>query len=405
MTQTLQLAEALISRASLTPDDAGCQGLLIARLAPLGFKCESIASGPANFRVTNLWAKLEGFRPLAQAGRAQHAIESIANSAIGETGVKTLVFAGHTDVVPTGPLEHWHSDPFTPSHRDGKLYGRGAADMKSSIAAMVVAVEEFLAAHPRPALSIAFLITSDEEGPGLDGTLAVCKQLSARGEVLDYCIVGEPTSASRLGDTIKNGRRGTLSGKLTVKGVQGHIAYPQLAKNPIHLFAPALAELVATRWDEGNAFFPATSWQVSNIHGGTGASNVIPGDLVVDFNFRFSTESTPESLQQRLLAIVSKHQLEYDLKWTLGGLPFLTKPGTLVEAVQSAILAETGVRTELSTTGGTSDGRFIAKICPQVIELGPVNASIHQVNEHVLVASLDPLKNIYKGVLERLAAA
>ena len=318
--------------------------------------------------------------------------------------IKTLVFAGHTDVVPTGPLEQWRSHPFTPSHCAGKLYGRGAADMKSSIAAMVVAVEEFLAAHPAPALSIAFLITSDEEGPGVDGTVVVCQQLLARGEVLDYCIVGEPTSVIHLGDMIKNGRRGTLSGKLTVKGVQGHIAYPHLAKNPIHLFAPALAELVATQWDQGNDFFPATSWQVSNIHAGTGASNVIPGDLVVDFNFRFCTESTPESLQQRLLAILSKHQLEYDLKWTLGGLPFLTTPGTLVEAVRGAILAETGLQTELSTTGGTSDGRFIAKICPQVIELGPVNASIHQINEHVLVASLDPLKNIYKGVLERLAA-
>ena len=403
MSETLKLAEALISRATVTPDDADCQSLLMARLVPLGFKCESIASGPAKLRVVNLWAKLEGFSALAQAGRAQYAIEYIANPSPDETRIKTLVFAGHTDVVPTGPLEHWHSHPFTPSHRGGKLYGRGAADMKSSIAAMVVAVEEFLAAHPRPALSIAFLITSDEEGPAIDGTVVVCEQLSKRGEVLDYCIVGEPTSVSRLGDTIKNGRRGTLSGKLTVKGVQGHIAYPQLAKNPIHLFAPALAELVATRWDEGNAFFPATSWQVSNIHGGTGASNVIPGDLVVDFNFRFSTESTPESLQQRLLAVVSRHQLEYELKWTLGGLPFLTTPGTLVEAVRGAILAETGVQTELSTTGGTSDGRFIANICPQVIELGPVNASIHQINEHVLVASLDPLKNIYKGILERLA--
>jgi len=405
MSETLKLAEALISRASVTPDDADCQSLLMDRLAPLGFKCESIASGPANLRVVNLWAKFEGFSALAQTERAQPAIESIAKPLPDETRVKTLVFAGHTDVVPTGPLEHWHSHPFTPSHRDGKLYGRGAADMKSSIAAMVVAVEEFLATHPRPALSIAFLITSDEEGPAIDGTVVVCEQLSKRGEVLDYCIVGEPTSVSRLGDTIKNGRRGTLSGKLTVKGVQGHIAYPQLAKNPIHLFAPALAELVATRWDEGNAFFPATSWQVSNIHGGTGASNVIPGELVVDFNFRFSTESTPESLQQRLLAVLSRHQLEYEIKWTLGGLPFLTTPGALVEAVRGAILAETGVQTELSTTGGTSDGRFIAKICPQVIELGPVNASIHQVNEHVLVASLDPLKNIYKGVLERLAAA
>ena len=403
MSRTLHLAEQLISRASLTPDDAGCQTLLIARLAPLGFQCETIVSGPENFRVTNLWAKFEGFSPSPHVLPSQEATKNIADLEPGQVAVKTLVFAGHTDVVPTGPLEQWHSHPFTPSHRAGKLYGRGAADMKTSIAAMVVAVEEFLAAHPRPALSLAFLITSDEEGPGLDGTVVVCQQLKARGEVLDYCIVGEPTSVKQLGDMIKNGRRGTLSGKLTVKGVQGHIAYPHLAKNPIHLFAPALAELVATRWDEGNEFFPATSWQVSNIHGGTGATNLIPGDLVVDFNFRFCTESTPEGLQQRLLAILSRHQFEYDLKWTLGGLPFLTTPGTLVDAVRGAILLETGLQTELSTTGGTSDGRFLAKVCPQVIELGPVNATIHQLNECVDVASLDPLKNIYKGVLERLA--
>ena len=404
MTRTLHLVEQLISRASATPDDAGCQELLIARLAPLGFKCETIISGPAHFRVTNLWAKFEGFVPLAQAVHGQTVIDSRVDCADAGVRAKTLVFAGHTDVVPTGPLAQWDSHPFTPSHRAGKLYGRGAADMKTSIAAMVVAVEEFLAANPEPAISIAFLITSDEEGPGLDGTLVVCKQLQARGEVLDYCIVGEPTSVKNLGDMIKNGRRGTLSGKLTVKGVQGHIAYPHLAKNPIHLFAPALAELVATQWDAGNAFFPATSWQVSNIHAGTGASNVIAGELVVDFNFRFCTESTPESLQQRLLSILSRHPFEYELKWTLGGLPFLTTPGTLVEAVRAAILAETGVQTELSTTGGTSDGRFIAKICPQVIELGPLNASIHQINEWVEVSAIDPLKNIYKGVLERLAA-
>ena len=380
MSLTLQLAEQLISRPSVTPDDADCQALLMARLAPLGFVCETIVSGPAHFRVTNLWAKFEGFSPLAPAVHAQAAIESIANTTSTDTRAKTLVFAGHTDVVPTGPLEQWHSHPFTPSHRGGQLYGRGTADMKSSLAAMVVAVEEFLAANPQPALSIAFLITSDEEGPALDGTVVVCEQLVARGEVLDYCIVGEPTSVEKLGDMVKNGRRGTLGGKLTVKGVQGHIAYPHLAKNPIHLFAPALAELVATRWDEGNDFFPATSWQVSNVHGGTGATNVIPGDLVVDFNFRFSTESTPESLQQRLLAILSRHQLEYDLKWTLGGLPFLTTPGTLVDAVRGAIQAETGLDTVLSTTGGTSDGRFIAKICPQIIEFGPINASIHKIN-------------------------
>ena len=402
MSATLRLTEQLISRPSLTPNDADCQSILIERLAPLGFKCETIVSGPENFRVTNLWAKFEGFSPLVQQVPAYTAIDSIATPV---PAVKTLVFVGHTDVVPTGPLDQWHSHPFTPSHRGGKLYGRGTADMKTSIAAMVVAIEEFLAANPEPALSIALLITSDEEGPALDGTVVVCEQLRARGEVLDYCIVGEPTSVDQLGDMIKNGRRGTLSGKLTVKGVQGHIAYPHLAKNPIHLFAPALAELVGTHWDAGNAFFPATSWQVSNIHAGTGATNVIPGDLVVDFNFRFCTESTPESLQQRLLAILSRHQFEYDLKWTLGGLPFLTPPGTLVDAVSSAIHAETGLSTELSTSGGTSDGRFISKICPQVIEFGPINATIHKINEHVLVSSLDPLKNIYKGVLERLAAA
>jgi succinyl-diaminopimelate desuccinylase len=399
MSSTLDLAEQLIARPSVTPDDAGCQAILAARLSALGFKCESIDSGPDHARVTNLWAKKEGFRPVAQSGRAQAAIETIAD----QSCLKTIVFAGHTDVVPTGPMEQWVSPPFTPSQRDGKLYGRGAADMKTSIAAMVVAVEEFLVEQPQPALSIAFLITSDEEGPALDGTVKVCEALSERGEVLDYCIVGEPTSALQLGDTIKNGRRGTLSGRLTIKGVQGHIAYPHLANNPIHRFAPALSELVATEWDRGNAFFPATSWQVSNVHGGTGATNIIPGELMVDFNFRFSTESTPESLQQRLQCVLDRHELEYDLKWTLGGLPFLTTPGALVDAVRGAIRAETSVDTALSTTGGTSDGRFIAKICPQVIEFGPVNASIHQINEWVLLASLDPLKNIYKGVLERLA--
>ncbi|MDO9113102.1 MAG: succinyl-diaminopimelate desuccinylase [Polaromonas sp.] len=396
MSSTLRLAEQLISRPSVTPDDAGCQALLAARLQALGFDCETIVSGPEHFRVTNLWAKFKGFSPVAQAGRAQAASNSIAP--------KTLVFAGHTDVVPTGPLDQWTSPPFTPSHRDGMLYGRGTADMKTSIAAMVVAVEEFLAANPQPNLSIAFLITSDEEGPSVDGTAVVVQQLKARGEVLDYCIVGEPTSVDQLGDMIKNGRRGTLSGKLTVKGVQGHIAYPHLAKNPIHDFAPALAELVATEWDKGNTFFPATSWQVSNVHGGTGASNIIPGELVVDFNFRFSTESTDHSLKTRLEAILQKHQLDYTLAWTLGGQPFLTTPGELVQAVSESIRAETGLQAELSTTGGTSDGRFIASICPQLIEFGPINASIHKIDENVLVSSLDPLKNIYKGVLERLAA-
>jgi succinyl-diaminopimelate desuccinylase len=387
MSRTLHLTEQLISRASLTPDDAGCQDLIAARLAPLGFLCETIRSGPDHFRVTNLWAK----RPGAHAKQAQPATELI-------------VFAGHTDVVPTGPLDQWHSDPFTPTHRDGKLYGRGASDMKASLAAFVVAVEEFVAAQPDTALSIGFLLTSDEEGPATDGTVIVCQALQERGERLDYCIVGEPTSVERTGDMIKNGRRGTMSGKLTVKGIQGHIAYPHLAKNPIHLVAPALADLVKVEWDQGNEFFPPTSWQISNIHGGTGASNVIPGVVEIDFNFRFSTESMPEALQSRLQTVLDQHGLDYDLVWTVGGLPFLTAPGTLVEAVTQAIRRETGIDTVLSTTGGTSDGRFIAKICPQVIELGPPNATIHKIDEHLQVADIEPLKNIYRRVLENLNA-
>ena len=385
MTRTLHLAEQLIALPSITPLDEGCLELLAQRLQPLGFVCERLDSGPADFRVSNLWAK----RPAAQSGQALSAI-------------KTIVFAGHTDVVPTGPLAQWSSDPFTPTHKDGKLYGRGASDMKTSIAAFVVAVEEFLAAYPDAPLNIAFLLTSDEEGPSVDGTKVVVEQLRARGEPLDYCIVGEPTSVERTGDMIKNGRRGTLSGKLTVRGIQGHIAYPQLARNPIHQALPALAEMAATEWDRGNAFFPPTSWQISNMHGGTGASNVIPGEVVVDFNFRFSTESTAEGLKQRVYSLLDRHSLEYDLQWTLGGQPFLTTPGDLVTAVQQAILAETGITTELSTTGGTSDGRFIAQICPQVIELGPPNASIHKINEHVVVADIEPLKNIYRRTLENL---
>ncbi len=394
MTETLYLAEQLIARASVTPLDGGCQELIAQRLSACGFVCESIVSGPEDFRVTNLWAK----RAVAPVDIAQAATNSIAST----KPAKTLVFAGHTDVVPTGPLDQWTSPPFTPSHRDGKLYGRGAADMKTSLAAFVVAVEEFIAAHPQPQLNIGFLLTSDEEGPANDGTVVVCNTLKARGEVLDYCIVGEPTSVERTGDMIKNGRRGTMSGKLTAKGVQGHIAYPHMARNPIHLVAPALAELVGVQWDDGNAFFPPTTWQVSNIHGGTGASNVIPGDVVIDFNFRFSTESTPESLQSRLTKVLQKHGLEFDLAWTIGGLPFLTTPGPLVDAVREAILAETGVQTQLSTTGGTSDGRFIAQICPQVIEFGPPNATIHKINEHVAVSDIEPLKNIYRRVLENL---
>jgi succinyl-diaminopimelate desuccinylase len=311
-------------------------------------------------------------------------------------------------VVPTGPLDAWTSDPFVPSHRDGVLYGRGASDMKASLAAMVVACEEFVAAHPRPSIDIAFLLTSDEEGPALDGTVVVCERLRQRQERMDWCIVGEPTSVERTGDMVKNGRRGSMSGKLTVKGIQGHIAYPHLAKNPVHMAAPALAELAATHWDAGNAFFPPTSWQISNIHGGAGASNVIPGTVVIDFNFRFSTESTPETLQARVAEILLRHDLkpdaDYDLSWSISGRPFLTAPGTLVHAVRAAIQSETGVETQLSTTGGTSDGRFIAQVCPQVIELGPPNASIHKIDEHVAVADIEPLKNIYRRVLENLAA-
>ena len=380
MSATLRLAEALIARRSVTPDDAGCQAILAERLEAIGFACTHLPFGPDAARVSNLWAVRRG------------------RNAAG----KLLVFAGHTDVVPTGPLAAWHSDPFVPSVRDGTLYGRGAADMKTSIAAMVVAAEEFVAATPAHAGGIAFLITSDEEGPSTDGTKRVCDWLVAQGVRLDYCIVGEPTSVSRIGDTIKNGRRGTLSGKLRIEGVQGHIAYPHLARNPIHLAAPILAELVAIEWDAGNDHFPPTSWQMSNVHAGTGAGNVIPGELVVDFNFRFSTESTPEQLKARLEAVVARHGVRHDIAWTLGGEPFLTVPGELSDALTDAIGAHAGTETELSTTGGTSDGRFISRICPQVVEFGPVNASIHKIDECVEVASIDVLKDVYRGTLERL---
>ncbi len=375
----LRLTEALIALPSVTPADGGCQALLGERLSRIGFACETLVCGPEHFRVTNLWALRRGSRP-----------------------GPVLAFAGHTDVVPTGPLERWRSDPFVPTHRDGLLYGRGAADMKTSIACFVVAAEEFVAAHPQHAGAIGLLITSDEEGPSVDGTVRLVEWLRERGQPLDACIVGEPTSVERLGDTLKNGRRGTLSGRLVVKGVQGHIAYPQLARNPIHEAAPALAELVAMRWDEGNAFFPPTSWQMSNIHAGTGAGNVIPGDLEVQFNFRFSNESTPASLKSRLQAVLDRHGLDYSLDWTLGGETFLTRPGSLSDALTQAIQAETGVTPELSTTGGTSDGRFIATICPQVVEFGPINASIHKIDEHVAVDDIERLKNIYRRTLEKL---
>ena len=374
--RTQELAAELIALDSITPQDKGCQRRLAELLAPLGFVCETIESNG----VTNLWARKGTASPV-------------------------FVFAGHTDVVPTGPVHQWTSEPFAPTVRDGKLYGRGAADMKTSIAAMVVACEEFVASHPDHTGSIAFLITSDEEGPATDGTVVVCELLEERGVKLDYCLVGEPTSSHILGDMIKNGRRGSLSGHLVIKGIQGHIAYPHLARNPIHQAAPALAELALEVWDEGNEYYAPTSWQVSNIHGGAGANNVIPGELTLEFNFRFSTASTAEGLEARVHAILDHHGLEYELEWTLSGLPFLTPKGTLSDAVCSAIKLETGVAAELSTTGGTSDGRFIARICPQVIEFGPPNASIHKIDEHVELRFIDPLKNIYRRTLENLLAA
>jgi succinyl-diaminopimelate desuccinylase len=373
--RTLQLTEELIALDSVTPQDKGCQRRLAELLEPLGFRCETIESNG----VTNLWARRGTEAPV-------------------------FVFAGHTDVVPTGPVAQWQSPPFEPTRRDGKLYGRGASDMKTSIAAMVVACEEFVARHPGHQGSIAFLITSDEEGPALHGTVVVVEQLEERGETIDYCLVGEPTSAHVLGDMIKNGRRGSLSGHLVIKGIQGHIAYPHLARNPIHQAAPVLAELAAEQWDDGSEYFPPTSWQVSNIAAGTGATNVIPGQLTADFNFRFSTASTADGLQARVHAILDKHKLDYDLTWSLSGQPFLTPRGTLSNAVCDAISAELGVHTELSTTGGTSDGRFIARICPQVIEFGPPNASIHKIDEHIELRFIDPLKNIYRRTLENLLA-
>jgi succinyl-diaminopimelate desuccinylase len=376
MTDTLALARELIARPSVTPEDGGCQALMQARLAPLGFRFETVASGG----VTNLWARRGSARPL-------------------------VCFAGHTDVVPTGPLERWASDPFVPTERDGVLYGRGAADMKSSLAAFVTAVETFVAAHPDHPGAIALLITSDEEGVATDGTVKVVELLKARGEAIDCCIVGEPTSVERVGDMIKNGRRGSLGARLIVKGLQGHVAYPHQARNPIHLFAPALAELAATEWDRGNAYFPPTTWQVSNIRGGTGATNVIPGELEVLFNFRFSTESTSEGLQARTREVLDRHGLEYELEWSLSGQPFLTPRGRLVEAMLAAIRDVTGIEAAISTTGGTSDGRFIAAICPEVVEFGPVNASIHKLNEHIELGAVGTLHAVYLRALEKLLLA
>jgi succinyl-diaminopimelate desuccinylase len=380
-TSALELAEALIARASVTPDDAGCQALIADRLGTVGFETHHLPFGPENARVANLWAVHRG-------------------SCAGPC----LVLAGHTDVVPTGPLDRWTSDPFVPSHRDGRLYGRGAADMKTSVAAMTVAAETFVTRRPDHAGAVALLLTSDEEGPSVDGTVRVVEWLRERGERLDLCIVGEPTSVDRLGDTVKIGRRGSLSGRLNVRGVQGHVAYPQLAVNPVHRLAPALAEWTAEHWDEGNRHFPPTTFQISNIRAGTGAGNVIPGEAVVDFNFRFSTESTPETLRQRVHALLDRHGLDHSVEWTLGGEPFLTQPGSLSDALAASIEAECGIRPALSTTGGTSDGRFMARICPQVVEFGPVNASIHKVDEHVEVADVERLVRIYRGVMDLLLA-
>jgi len=378
MTPTLTLACDLIRRPSVTPDDADCQRFLAARLAPLGFVAEHLRFHD----VDNLWLK----RPAADAA------------------APLFVFAGHTDVVPTGPREKWSQDPFAPEIRDGLLCGRGAADMKGSIAAFTVAVERFLARHPQPKGSIALLLTSDEEGPSVNGTVKVVETLEARHEKITWCVVGEPTAVKATGDMIKNGRRGSLGCILTVKGVQGHVAYPHLAKNPIHLVAPALAELAATTWDNGNEFFPATSFQVSNIHAGTGATNVIPGECEVQFNFRFSTEQTADGLKQKTEAVLKKHGLDYRIEWALSGNPFITGRGTLVSAAQAAIRETCGIETELSTTGGTSDGRFIAPTGAQVVEIGPCNATIHKIDERVAVSDLEQLTDVYQRLLEKLLA-
>jgi succinyl-diaminopimelate desuccinylase len=370
----LALASALTARRSLTPEDAGCQALIAGRLAALGFRCETLCANG----VTNLWARLGDAAPL-------------------------VCCAGHTDVVPTGPLDLWHSDPFAPTIRDGYLYGRGAADMKGSLAAFVVAIEAYVA-KARPRGSIALLITSDEEGPSVDGTVRVVERLEADGQRIDYCIVGGPSSVTTLGDMIKNGRRGTLSGTLIVKGIQGHIAYPHLARNPIHLVAPALAELASIAWDDGNEYFPPTTFQCSNIRAGTGATNVIPGSLDVQFNFRYSTQSTRESLAARLRDVLDAHALEYDLVWTGHGDSFLTRRGALVDVATDVIRAHTGVTPAISCTGGTSDGRFIARICGELVEIGPVNDTIHKLDERVAVADLERLAGIYGDILARLLA-
>jgi succinyl-diaminopimelate desuccinylase len=373
MSDTLALAKELIARPSVTPEDSGCQTILAQRLQTLGFQIEPLRFGD----VDNLWARRGSEGPL-------------------------FVFAGHTDVVPTGPESDWRHPPFSPTEENGMLYGRGAADMKGSLAAMITATERFLAQHANHKGSIAYLLTSDEEGVAIDGTVKVVEWLQARKEHIDWCLVGEPTSTDKVGDVIKNGRRGSLGATLTVRGMQGHVAYPHLAKNPVHLFAPALAELVATEWDQGNEFFPPTTFQISNIRGGTGATNVIPGELTVVFNFRFSTEVTDEMLRSHVEAVLNKHQLDYTIDWQLSGQPFLTPEGELVDAAQQAIKTVCGYASELSTSGGTSDGRFIAPTGAQVLELGPLNATIHKVDEHVGIADLDTLSKVYEQILVNL---
>ena len=371
--ETLELARALIRRKSVTPEDAGCQELIAERLVPLGFKAERFVCND----VVNLWIRHGTARPV-------------------------VALAGHTDVVPPGPLEKWNSDPFEPTVREGNLYGRGAADMKTSIAAFVTAAERFVAAHPDHPGSLGLLVTSDEEGPSVDGTVRVVEAFKARGERLDYCIVGEPSSVERFGDTIKNGRRGSLTGRLIVQGVQGHVAYPQRAKNPVHLAAPALAEISTTDWDKGNEYFPPTTFQISNVKAGTGAQNIIPGSMQVDFNFRFSTASTPEGLKARVTKILDLHKLEYTIEWTLGGKPFITPRGKLVETLTRAVRKVSGVTPEINCTGGTSDGRFIIDICDEVAEFGPVNRSIHKVNEAVALEEIEPLAEVYRAAIEDL---
>jgi len=375
LNHTLELARTLIQKESVTPNDAGCCDLIAQRLKPLGFEVEFLRFG----EVTNLWAVREG----------------------GQPG-PTLVLAGHTDVVPTGPLTKWSQPPFAANESHGMLYGRGAADMKSSIAAFITATERFIATSPVFPGRLAYLITSDEEGPAIDGTVQVVRELAHRGELLNYCIIGEPTSVEHLGDMIKNGRRGTLSGSLVIQGKQGHIAYPHQAINPIHLFAPALAELAEIQWDDGNTYFPPTTWQVSNLNAGTGATNVIPGELRAHFNFRFGSVSSPEDLKSRLEKVLSRHGLTFHVEWTLGGDPYLTAPGKLCNAMSAAIAEVTGQTAALSTTGGTSDGRFIAKHCREVIEFGPPNQTIHQIDERIAVADLEPLSAIYEHAIRAL---